>query len=87
MDRVTDEQSLSVYSRELKKISAYTTSTVTSPMKLFRRYFIEGWNIIILNATINHWHNNSIGILQQIFFLWAFFVCKIIGIFYWYKCR
>ena len=54
MDRVTDEQSLSVYSRELKKISAYTTSTVTSPMKLFRRYFIEGWNIIILNATINH---------------------------------
>jgi len=54
MDRVTDEQSLSVYSRELKKISAYTTSTVTSPMKLFSQYFIEGWNIIILNATINH---------------------------------
>jgi len=54
MDGVTDEQSLSVYSRELEKFTAYTTSTVTSPMKLFRRYFIKSWNTITPNIITNH---------------------------------
>jgi hypothetical protein len=50
MDVVIDGLNLSVYSRELKNIIAYATSTVTSPMKLFCRYFAEGWNKITPNA-------------------------------------
>jgi len=62
MDEVIDKLIPSVYSRELKKITANTTSTVTSPMKLFYRYVIESWNKITPNASANHRRNNSISL-------------------------
>jgi hypothetical protein len=68
MDGVIDKLIPSVHSRELKKITANTTSTVTSPMKLFRRYVTESWNKITPNASANDRRNNSIIIFQWVIF-------------------
>jgi len=43
-------------------------NTVTSSMKLFRRYFIEGWNKITINATANHRRHNSNRVLKWVIF-------------------
>jgi len=40
-----------------KKITAYTTSTITSLMKFFHHYFTKGWNKITPNVTANHQQN------------------------------
>jgi hypothetical protein len=65
-----------------KNITAYATSTVTSPTKLFCLYFTEGWNKITPNATANHRWNNFGGIFQRVMFFWrTFSVCKTIEFF------
>jgi hypothetical protein len=58
-----------------KNITAYATSTVTLPMKLFCLYFTEGWNKITPNGTANHRWNNSVGIFQWVMFFLACIVC------------
>jgi len=83
-DGDTDGHNSLVYSREFETIYFIChNNTVTSPTELFRRYFIEGWNKITINATTNHRRNNLVSVLKRvIFFLHVFFIYKIIGVFF-----
>jgi hypothetical protein len=86
-DGDTDGHNSLVYSREFETIYFIChNNTVTSPTELFRRYFIEGWNKITINATTNHRRNNLVSVLKRvIFFLHIFFIYKIIGVFFFNK--
>jgi hypothetical protein len=66
-----------------KTFIVFSTSTVISPMKLFRRYFTEGWNKITPNIIANLQRNYFVGTLQWIIFFWrAFSIYKTFGFFF-----
>jgi hypothetical protein len=73
-DGYTDGHNSSVYSREFETIYFIChNNTVTSPTELFRRYFIEGWNKITINATTNHRRNNLVSVLKRVIFFCTYF--------------